>query len=190
MYRNRKFKIIGQSPLIMHCGQLADPLNQFARDMKKINGKRDKTESDYEELARLEWYGGLYLEGGKPCLPGEIIEATFLNGAKKRKRGQQAKAGIYCDKNFPLIYKGMKDDLQKMWECGDYKFSVPVVVNRSRIIRTRPRFDEWASVVEITFDDSLLNPSEVKDILTLCGEQIGLCDWRPKFGRFSVEEVK
>ncbi len=190
MYRVKKYKITSQSPLVMHNGQLADPLNQFARDMKKISGKRDKTESDYEELARLEWYGSLYLDEGKPCLPGEVIEATFLNGAKKRKKGQQAKAGIYCDKNFPLIYKGNKLELQKMWESGEYKFSVPVVVNRSRVIRTRPRFEEWASVIEVNFDDGMLNPSEVLDILTICGEQIGLCDWRPKFGRFAVEEVK
>jgi len=174
----------------MHNGQLADPLNEYARDMKKISGKRDKTEADFAELARLEWYGSLYLHDGKPCIPGEIIEATFLNGAKKRKRGQQAKAGIYCDKNFPLLHNGKGGDLKNMWESGDYKFSVPVVVQRSRVIRTRPKFDGWSAVIEINYDEKLLNPSEVLDILTVCGEQVGLCDWRPKFGRFLVEEAR
>lgn len=190
MYRVKKYKITGVSPLLMHNGQLSNPLNQFARALKPLQSKRDKTEADHEEIGRLEWFGGLYLQDGKPCLPGEVIEATFLMGAKKRKKGQQAKAGIYCDKNFPLTHTGSKGDLQKMWESEEHTFKVPVVVNRGRVTRTRPRFEEWSAVIEINYDDSMLNPSEVLDILTICGEQIGLCDWRPKFGRFTVAEVK
>jgi hypothetical protein len=193
MYQVNQYKITGASPLLMHNGQLADPLNEHAQAMKKISGKRDKTEADFAELARLEWFGGLYLEEGKPCLPGEVIEATFAMGSRKRKKGKQAQAGVFCDKNFPLLYNGSSDkkiDLQKMWESGEYRLSVPVVISRSRVIRTRPRFEEWSSLIELNFDDTMLNPTEVLDILKICGEQIGLCDWRPKFGRFIVEAVK
>ena len=192
-YQVRKYKIIGESALIPHNGQLANPLNQFSRDLKKISGKRDKTEADFEEMARLEWFGSLYLDNGCPCIPSEVLEATFLSGAKKKKRGVQAKAGMFCDKNFPLVYNGSngeKPDLQKMWESEEYRFSVPVVVQRSRVIRTRPRFNAWSALVEIHFDDKLLNPGEILDIMKIAGEQVGLCDWRPKFGRFTVQEIK
>jgi hypothetical protein len=40
----------------------------------------------------------------------------------------------------------------------------------------------------VTYNDSLLNESDVLDLLRLGGEQIGLGDWRPKFGRFVVEQ--
>ena len=193
MYQARKFKITGLSPLLMHNGQMVDPLNQFARDIKKISGKRDKTEADFLEMARLEWYGGLYLDNGKPCLPGDIIEATFVTGSKKRNKGKTAKAGLFCDKNFPLVFTGSEDkkfDLNTMWESRQYHLSVPVRIGQSKVMRMRPQFEEWATTIELNFDDSMLNPTEVLDILKICGEQIGVGDWRPKFGRFSVEAVK
>jgi hypothetical protein len=177
----------------MHNGQMVDPLNPFARDIKKISGKRDKTESDYAEMARLEWYGGLYLDGGKPCLSGDIIEATFVTGSKKRNKGKTAKAGVYCSKNFPLVFTGSEDkklDLTTMWESKKYHLSVPVRIGQSKVMRMRPQFEEWSAIIELNFDDGMLNPTEVFDILKICGEQIGLCDWRPKFGRFTVETVK
>ena len=36
--------INGIAPVIMHCGQTADPLNHFAKAMKKCSGKRNKTQ--------------------------------------------------------------------------------------------------------------------------------------------------
>jgi hypothetical protein len=38
----------------------------------------------------------------------------------------------------------------------------------------------------LVFDDGLFNASQIKEIVTVTGEQVGLADWRPKFGRFSV----
>src|SRR5512147_548873 len=105
-YQVRKYKLTGVVPLLMHNGQLANPINPIVKDIKKISGKRDKTEADLEELARLEWYGSLYLDEGRPCIPGEVLEATFLAGSKKKKKGPQAKAGVFCDQNFPLVYNG------------------------------------------------------------------------------------
>src|SRR5919197_2014309 len=106
-YQSLRFRLIIAAPLLCHNGQLADPLNDIARQMKKISGKRNKTDTDLEELARLEWYGSLYLdEGKKPCLPGEVLEAAFVQGAKRQKRGKQAQAGIICPSNYPLEYDG------------------------------------------------------------------------------------
>jgi hypothetical protein len=53
-YQTLRFKLISVAPLLCHNGQLADPLNDIARQMKKISSKREKTDTDLEELARLE----------------------------------------------------------------------------------------------------------------------------------------
>jgi hypothetical protein len=53
-------------------------------------------------------------------------------------------------------------------------------------MRTRPRFPEWAATLEIKFLPSLLNASEVKSFLVTAGREIGIGDWRPRFGRFEV----
>lgn len=173
----------------MHRGGLANPLDPIAQQMRKISQKRDKTEADLEELARLEWYGGLCTEQGKPCIPGEVVEATFIVAAKKKKRGRQAQAGVLCPSNYPLIYEG-PTELEALWQDPTFRLTTGVRVQRNRVMRTCPRFWPWGCMIEIHYDPRLLNEREILDILMLAGEEVGFCDWRPKFGRFRVEVSK
>jgi len=185
--KSLNFRIVGVSPLLMHNGQLADPLNSFAQAMKKVSGKRSKTDADYVELARLEWYGGLYVCNGAPCIPGEVLEASFVAAARKSKRGKQAQAGLMCPGNYPLEYVGPKE-LDQLWENPEFRLTVGVRISNSRVMRTRPRFQEWSSEIQVVFDDSVLNEREVNEIVKIAGEGVGLMDWRPKFGRFEIVE--
>jgi len=99
--------LIGEQPgLLLHNGELANPLNPIVKEMKKISGKRSKTEADYEELARLEFQGGLYMGQDGPVIPATCIEAMLINGAKKSKEGPKAKVGIFVTKNARLEYDG------------------------------------------------------------------------------------
>lgn len=184
-YKSLKFKIAGVSPLLMHNGRLADPLNEFSQAIKKISGKRSKTDADHMELARLEWYGGLYLSDGLPCIPGEVLEATIISAARKSKRGKQAQSGVVCPGNFKLVYSG-PTDLEQLWADPIFRLAVCVRVGNARIVRTRPIFSEWSSEVEVMFDDQVLNEREVRDTLKIAGDSVGLMEWRPKFGRFEV----
>jgi hypothetical protein len=173
----------------MHNGQLADPLNYFTKEMKKVSGKRAKTEADFEQMARIEFLGGLYLADGEPCIPGELIEAAFTEAARKRKRGQQAKAGILADGMFPLMYDGPRKP-EELWQNEAFRLTTGVKVQRNRIMRTRPLFREWVADIHIDYQPSILNKSEVMDVAALMGAEVGLGDWRPKFGRFRAEVVQ
>ena len=73
------YKLTSDCPMIVHNGQTADPLNRFAKELKQVTGKRKKVDSDYEELARIEFYAGLYM--GKD---GPIIPATNIDGIAGR----------------------------------------------------------------------------------------------------------
>jgi hypothetical protein len=185
-YKTLNFKITGVAPLLMHNGQLADPANEFSKNMRKISSKRDKTEADFEELAHLEWLGSLYLSGGKPCLPGEILEAAFVAAAKKQKKGKQAQAGIFCPDSYPLVYDGARNP-QELWADKQYQYKVGARVQQNRVMRTRPIFRDWSCKIQVQYDDSLLNEEEVKHIVRVTGEIVGVGDWRPKYGRFKVE---
>src|SRR5579871_793972 len=167
-YESLKFRIRGVVPLVMHNGQLADPLNRHAKEMKKISGKRAKTEADFERLAKLEWYGGLYVHNGAPCLPGEVIEAAFIEAAKKSKRGQQAKAGVISDGFWPLEYDGPKEP-DALWEDESYRLTTGVRVQRNRVMRTRPIFPRWEATVQIDYLPDQLNAGDVADIIRTCG---------------------
>lgn len=187
-YQRLRLRITGASPLVMHNGQLADPINPIAREMKRVSGKRAKTEADYEQLAKLEWLGGLYLSQGAPCLPGELIEAGLIEAARKSRRGQQAKAGMISDGLWLLDYDGPRE-IDALWQDQRFRLVVGVRVQRSRIMRTRPIFRDWAATVDVDYMPDQLNRQDVLEMARGAGRLVGLGDWRPKFGRFEVAEV-
>lgn len=178
--------IRGITPLIMHNGQLADPLNEHAQALARLTAKRKKTLDDHREIGRVEWMGGLYLDEKLcPCLPGEVIEGALVSGAKKFKAGKDAKSGIVVVGNFALIYDGPKD-AAKLWDTGKHLKRAGVKVGQARVIRSRPIFPTWACKFTIDWD-----PQVIKDERTLLeivesAGQCGIGDWRPKFGRFEV----
>lgn len=186
-YKTLRVRITGVTPLLMHNGQLADPTNEWAKRMKQITAKKKKTESDYEELGRLEWFGSLYLKDGKPCIPGEVIEGTIVTGAKKKRIGNAAKGGVVCLDSFPLENGGADlSNLDKLWADAKHVNKARVKVQQNTVVRTRPQFMPWSCEGEIQYDPSLINKSEVLSALQEAG---AMCDWRPKYGRFEAKEI-
>jgi len=186
-------RIEGASPLLMHNGQLANPLNEWVVKMKEITSKHHskKTESDIEELMRLEFQGGLYYDEDTkaPAMPDIVIEGTIRDAAKGKRKGQAVTAGlnVYPEK-IPLIYKGTKDR-DGLYEDRNFVDSRMVKLQKSAsLIRTRPRFDKWELEFEIKTIDEILSMKEVADFLATAGTFKGIGDYRPKFGRFIVKE--
>jgi len=172
----------------MHNGQLADPGNAHARSIKEISSKRAKVEADYEEMAKREWLGSLYLHNGEPCIPGYVLEGALIGkggAARKQKMGKEAAAALYVVRNFPLEYDGPRDPLE-LWEIEAFRFQALVRVGQARILRTRPCFREWAATIEVEFETELLNYEDVVHWMEIAGSQVGLMDWRPKHGRFEI----
>jgi hypothetical protein len=187
-YERLKFRLTSVSGLICHNGRLANPLDPIAKEMKRVSGKRAKTDADFEELARLEFLGGLYLHNGEPCLPGEVIEAALVEAARKMRRGQQAKAGILSNENFPIEYDGPRT-ANELWADERFRLTVGVKVQKNKVMRTRPIFREWASEISVDFMPGQLNRAEVEEMVRTAGTIVGIGDWRPKFGRFMAQAI-
>ena len=184
-YSSLSFRVTGVAPLIMRAAALADPLHPLTRKLNEIARKRLKTDADYEKISQIEWYGSLWIEDGNLVIPSEAVEAVFVRGARTRRTGRAALAGLICPESPKLIYKGPAcvDDL---WADPEFRLRSPVRVNASRTIRTRPIIRQWAADVEVQFQKSLLNQREIIEIYQIAGEQCALGDWRPRFGRFTV----
>lgn len=180
-----KATLNGVSPLIMHNPQLCDPMNSISKKMKEITSKRKKTESDFMEMQKIEWHGSLYCKDKKPIIPGIMIDAMLVNAAKKNKLGQIFKSGVCTDGFFTVKYKGPKD-LESLWEDENFRLVAPAVVNRSRIMRCRPIFNEWSLDITVKYFPDIVNESQIKDALVIGGQQCAIGDWRPRFGRFNV----
>lgn len=183
------YKLTSLPPgMLMHNGQTADPTNRLAKQMKQVTGKRKKTDADYEELARLEFYAGLYMNGGGPIIPADNIEAMVIEAAKKTREGKIAKAGVFCVEYASLKYDGPRT-AEELWGNEDFRHVAIVRVQSSRVARTRPIFPEWAATVKLQWEDSVTNLPRVDDWMFIAGTQVGLGDWRPKYGRFDVERI-
>lgn len=199
--------LTGVTPLLMHNGQTADPLNQFSRLMSKLSGKRNKTEDDHEEMAHVEWWAGLYLnmppeiksasdirpvEGTKLVLPAHLLDSCIREGARKSKLGKLASAGCFVDDDATFNYNGPKD-LIKLSEQPNYMHRAAVRVKQSKVMRTRPIFHQWGCTLSVTVDTTVIEPEQVVTSLEMAGKLIGIGDWRPgaprggSFGKFVVE---
>lgn len=189
-YKTVEIRIVGVAPLICRNAQLADPTNKIVRSIKEITAKRNKkTEADMEEVARLEFLGGLYLDDkGHPAIPGECVEGTIRDGAKKSRAGKDALCGIISDGVWPIIYDGPKDPA-KLWEDARFRDFRGVKVTTSRIMRMRPKFTAWALEFQVAYQDEVVNLSALEKWLRDAGQYVGLCDFRPRFGRFEVESI-
>lgn len=67
---------------------------------------------------------------------------------------------------------------------------VTIPATKGRIMRHRPRFDEWGARFTLRINDAILPEDFVHKLLTEGGEQIGIGDFRPeKGGPFGVFQV-
>ena len=181
------YRIVGESPLLMHNGAMANPLNPLAKQMKEITGLRKKTDEHHIELQRLEFRASLYLnEKGQVIIPSANIEGTIIGGAKKSKLGTSFKSAVMVLED-PVLEYGEQLTVDELWAKHEtYAFVTPVIVNNSRVMRTRPRFINWALEFSCAYDDEQINREQLTKALRDAGKLVGLCDYRPKFGRFSV----
>lgn len=188
------FKITGIAPLIVHNGELADPFYVFSQEIKKISGKRKKTDADHEMMAKLEWRGGLYVNEGRLIVPSDCFEASLVGAAKLSRLGKDAARGLFVEDHLVIKGDGIPESvdeavLDEMYASGKFTFRKGVRVGAAKVMRTRPIFGlGWFTNATVVFNDAVFNRQQIEDLVAAAGSQIGLCEWRPRFGRFSISE--
>src|SRR4030095_12677952 len=151
--------IRGQSPLLMH-----------AFPMVQVESLEKKPAAEQAELAayRDPDTGFLYV-------PGVAIQRALVGAAaysKGKGRSSLQKVVAACVLVSPeRVSLGVKE------------FSVdsrPVVVpaTKGRVMRHRPRLDEWALLFEIEWDDTLITAAQMRRVIDDMGSRVGLLDFR------------
>lgn len=183
-----KFRITctGVDPLLMHNARLSDPLDEIARSLGKITGKRKKTEDDHREIGHLEFIGGLYFDADfGPYIPGQNFERMLVDAAKKRKLGTTVKSALVIETNVnPVVYSGPRE-IEALWADQNFVLRSSAKVGMQRVQRTRPMFRQWEVSADGFLDTNELEAEQLADIVTIGGRLIGLGDWRPRYGRFN-----
>lgn len=181
----------GISPLIMHSCQCVNPLHPISREMKKYTSKKKKTEEDLLKIADLQWEAGAYWQDGLGLyIPAENVEATIRNGGKANKKGKDIEKYVnVIDLYIPFNYGEnlTKEQLIKSYEYRDNRI---MVISRNRVPVTRPRFDQWNITFNLSYNEEKIDLDEIIDAMEYSGQYVGLCDSRPKYGKFVITTVE
>ena len=183
----------GDSPIIMHSATGLDPTTDIARAINEIAKKRgtNRTEADTLRLRELECQQSLWLDdSGQPTVPVAALRACIETGARKLKQGPLVREGLVVQQAAFTFDEAAYGTTLKEWgvKC---QFTVPVVVQRARLLRTRAMFDvPWSVTATIYGDVELVDATKLHTWLDIAGQRIGLGDWRPEksgmYGRFSA----
>jgi len=191
-----RIRLTGTSALIMNNARMANPLDAATKAYKVVSGKRAKTDQDLEEIFRLGHAGCMYYDpDAGPYLPADNIWKSLQEGGKKHRLGQKVTEGviILTDVN-PIAYKGARD-INGLWADENFRFMAMRVTGsgsqRKRVPFCRPVFRTWRADATGTLDEAIIDLAELETIAETAGSRVGVCDWRPRYGRFtaSVERI-
>lgn len=188
-------------PLLMHNGQLARPHGKFSAAIKAISGKKNKTEADHAEMARIEWRGGWHSiptldpfgpipADAQPSLPLEAVESMLAGAATNNIKGGKklVQAAIVCTDVAVTIGDGLLQSIAEMEGVEEYMDQRMARVQASRVLRTRPRLERWGVRYVLSVTDRI-SFDQVEMLAGKAGD-IGLGDWRPRYGTHVVLSVK
>ena len=179
-------KVCGTAPLIQH----RFPMPTL-KDMSK-GGTRTTGAKDYTE----EWRDYFYeTAGGEIYQPATHFEAAMVKAAVNfkitGKRGKTYKdlfrAAVFVTPEQILHGVKVPEQLDADADKPLYLDLRPVIINRARVVRIRPTFSTgWELEFTIEVLDDQVSAELVQDVLMLAGKTVGIGDYRPRFGRFSV----
>jgi predicted ribonuclease YlaK len=184
------FEIQSIVPLLMHDDKTANPLNEYTKKLKALTGKRKKTDEDHGAIAEVEWNASLYYENGKYIIPTKVLEATLLASAKQFKKGTLLKQCVIVSDDLELRFKDSNIKPAKLYQKLEYVDMRTVKIGQAKTTRCRPKFDNWSGEFTVILDDEKLNAEEIEQIVSNAGKYVGLCDYRPRYGRFEVISFK
>jgi len=165
-----KVKIKGIVPLL----QNRFPMEEENEEKAK---RRDEKFDPKDDADR-----SLYRNDDGCYIPSTWIEAALRETAKEFKGKGKASlkatilASVFVEPEEIPLGKKNYDEIDRR----------PAVIQRQRIVKSRPRFNSWEIKFVINFDESRIKKETLKQILDEAGQCKGLGDYRPKFGRFQV----
>jgi hypothetical protein len=189
--------IKGVRPLIMHNGRLANPMDSHTKALKAASSKykTSKSDDDFEEVSRTEFFGALYFDPKLgPVVPVDNLQAMLVEGTRKRKLGKQIEALVQVmdpeqGTGYRLRYDGPRDR-DGLFADEQFRFIKGVKVGQSTVMRTRPRFPQWEVDFILEVTEGGPNADQIRDALDDAGLLVGLCDWTPRYGRFEVTKFE
>jgi hypothetical protein len=199
-----KVKFTSKAPLIVSNNRTVNPVDPYNRAIKALTdkGSRKMTDEDHENLLCLKFHAALYhseewrgldeadgKEGGYPFIPADNLQTVIQEGGSRSRKGKDIqRAVVVMGDHIPLLYDGPKDR-DKLYNNLKFRLTRPVRPNRTggTVMSCRPCFPEWALEFEVGVNHELLNMDTFEEALRKAGSEVGMGNWRPRYGRFIAE---
>jgi hypothetical protein len=166
-----KVKIVGIAPLLMNKFKMEKPEETKA----KRRDEQYSPETDAENALYRDNEVGIYA-------PSTWLEACLRETAKEFKgKGKSSMKAVILSSVFVE-----PDKLPLNKQTYDEIDLRPVVIQRNRVVKGRPRFNSWELEFTLKFDGNRVKKETLRQILEEAGAIKGIGDYRPKFGRFKV----
>lgn len=125
-------------------------------------------------------------DAGDICLPGEYLRQAIIHAAKFRQDPRSPR------KSAMDLFKAAVVPLSELASLGveewDYEDRRRVTVQRNGITRVRPAMKPgWRCTIELMVNiPEYVDPLLLRQVIDDAGRLIGVGDFRPTFGRFTV----
>ena len=185
--------LIGESPILhRNAASSLDTSSVTSRAITELARKRARSESEHDTAARTGVPAFAVAVRRRPADDSTCaaLRACIEGAARRTKEGPGVRSGLVVDDTtFHFDVERYGDTLDAWGKRCQY--TVPVVVQRNRILRTRARFETpWGLEAHLFAAEDLIAPERLREWLEFAGQRIGLGDWRPErsgsHGRFRV----
>lgn len=182
-------EIRGTTPLLIH--RFGEEAEQGAKT-RKIEVKQRDPREEATKCAYIAPDGTYYFSAfAIPNAMGSAGSNHKMRGSRKTLRFV-VPSSVFMETDTVTILNGAGPATH--FEVDARPVTIPAT--KGRVMRYRPRFDEWGARFTLTIDDSSLGLDSAQQLLSEAGQTIGIGDFRPEkrgpFGRFRVtrfEEV-
>lgn len=188
-----RVKFTGINPLLINNPQQVDPFNRFAKASKLITDKKKKTDEDIMSLRATAIESKLYFdEHLKLWVPSSWVMALIAGVSFKKAKiaKKDIRSCVFMTENkLKLTYEHMKKvkTINDVVKNEDFHVLLNLKQGQTRVCKAAPIFNDWSFETCIEFDDTIINESDIKMLLEYGAKYGGFGDFRPTYGRASVE---
>jgi hypothetical protein len=202
-----KVTLTGTRPLILGNPQTVDPLNPYAIESRRLNtemkaARKKNDEDKIIEIAEKQRFNDFcstaYFDDDGWYLPDTVLLATLKKGAEVLRKGKDIDRWVSIDEPAVRIIARHPDgslrkkfrSLEEAYKDPAFRIEGPTKIppkTGALVWKCRAMIpSNWTCTFTFSFDESI-TAKKLVEIIEKAGLVVGLCGWRPKFGRFELE---
>jgi hypothetical protein len=195
--KNLKCRVVGNNEIRMNNPQAADPLNKYAKAMKVINAihHSKKTDADREKLENISIESKLYFNDELGLwIPSTWIMAgiggvsfKLCNIGKKVIR-----EGVFMNSDKIKLHYFGENNVKKIEDIvlnQDFRVTEFHKIGTAKIAKAVPSFKAWSFDIDLDFDEEVITETDMINVIKMMVERKGFGDFRPTYGRGTVEDL-